>query len=113
MDNVMITIIEGITVNYDDSIEEHLNNTAFLFDKYLGIGQDLTRNQQIGQLGWTNVIADMKITEEDISCLRDALIKFIQNNEDSRHIGLAVWSLGKLRDPSTKSVLVKVLRALC
>src|SRR4051812_49605783 len=94
----MAPIVENIIAVLErqdaGAVDDALLDAAFLFEKSRGVPP----------CAWPDEVAESDAGPEDIRCLRDAVVRYVQRN------GVGSWTLGKCFDESLKPVLVSVLQ---
>ncbi len=100
---------EALESEPPEAVQEVLLNAAFLFEKATlsTTGQD--PEDFARSMGWPPEVIEQETSEAGGRQLRDALIRFIRRWQENPAAGMAVWALGKLRDPELKSLFEEVL----
>jgi len=100
---------EALEQEPPESSHEVLLNAAFLFEKAVLSATAQDPEDFARSMGWPPEVIDQEISEPGGRQLRDALIRFIRQWMGHAAVGMAVWALGKLRDPELKPLFEEVL----
>jgi hypothetical protein len=109
MTNLVSKIISTLEASDPLNTQEALLQTAFIFEKFRGVGANLTPEKQIESLGWTSEVANESFSEMDVTTLKAALVRYIEQIPEDESASSALWALGKLMDVSTKDIFISAL----
>lgn len=100
---------EALEEEPPESAQEVLLNAAFLFEKAALSATARDPEEFARSMGWPPEVIDQETSEPGGRQLRDALIRFIRRWREHPAAGMAVWALGKLRDPELRPLFDEVL----
>jgi hypothetical protein len=110
MANLISEIISILESNNSAHVQEALLQASFIFEKFRGVGANLTPERQMESLGWTFEIIHEDFSESNVADLKWALIAYIERIPKSDYAGSALFALACLMDVSTKAVFINALK---
>lgn len=87
--------------------EGDLVAAAAVFEKYRGVGADLSPQEQAARFAWPPEIASSTLHDADVRELRSAMIERVRRSPT----GMAVWALGKCLDAELRPLFIEAMES--